>query len=524
MRLRKVQLKFFQFLKDEFPNGIIRVLSLKPRQAGWSTGIAAYNYHNTVRQKNHSGLVMADKAARTAAVHSIYSRYLDNTPERLRPMIAKNNEEQILFDNPNKDSRIKHPGLGSGFVTETAQDPNAGKSASRQWAHLSEYAFYPYATEIDTSVQNSIPLARGTAIFKESTANGMAGHGKSFYEQWEAAVRNEYLYKPFFVAWYEIDDYAIEVPRGFIITPTEADLLKRCPGMTLENLAWRRMKILETLPDSDTSLTPEELFKQDFPSYPEEAFLSSGRPVFDNLKLKLHIQTLTANPHPVVKVKLTKTFLAMYPHLLTVFKAYDRGKKYIIGADVAEGLEIGDSSHAKVFDTDLNEVACFHGKIDPDHFGRVLVELAKVYGDALIVPEVNNMGHTTLQAIKDEGYLKVYMREVVDEIDITKTTVKMGWQTNVKTKQLMLNRLISLYRDGLIKIFDVNTLREMLTLVREADGGVIMNSKDRVVATCLAAMGLDQIYKEGRVHDPNEKEKLHTQKVDYSRDYVLRGR
>ena len=180
MRLRKVQKKYLQFLKDEFPNGIIRSICLKPRQAGWSTLIAAYNFHNTIIKKNHSGLVMADKFDRTQAVYNIYTRFLDNTPERLRPMIAKQNDDQVLFDNPSKDLRIVRPGLGSGFVTETAQDPNAGKSVSRQWAHLSEYAFYPHASEIDTSVQNSIPLAKGTAIFKESTANGMAGNGLSF--------------------------------------------------------------------------------------------------------------------------------------------------------------------------------------------------------------------------------------------------------------------------------------------------------------------------------------------------------
>ena len=213
----------------------------------------------------------------------------------------------------------------------------------------------------------------------------------------------------------------------------------------------------------------------------------------------------------------------MYPLLLTVFRPPEKGVKYIIGADVAEGLESGDSSHAKILDTNLREVACFHGKIDPDHFGKVLVELARIYNDALIVPEINNMGHTTLQAIKESGYLKVFMREVVDEVDQTKTTQKMGWQTNVKTKQQMLNRLISVYRDADVEIYDVNTLREMLTLVRESNGGVIMNSKDRVVATCLAVMGLDQIYKEGTVHNPNAKPKVHLQKVDKSREIILRG-
>lgn len=522
-RLRKVQLKFLQHLRDSFPDGIIRSISLKPRQAGWSTLISGYNAHKVMTKFSYNGLVMADKLARTTAIHKIYTRYIDLMDESLKPMMAINNSEQVLFDNPDPRLRKSHPGLSSGFITETAQDPNAGKSSSRQWAHLSEYAFYPHAAEIDTSVQNSIGLHRGTAIFKESTANGMGGDGESFYEQWMAAERGEYLYKPFFVAWYEVDDYQMNIPRGFILTKEEIDLVARCPGITNENLVWRRVKISETKPDKDSGLTPEELFKQDFPSYPEEAFLSSGRPVFDVEKLKRHINFLRENPPRPITVNFTRPFLSMYPKLLTVFKAPEKGKKYVIGADVAEGLEGGDSSSARIYMADtMEEVAFFHGKIDPDHFGEVLVELAKIYFEALLIPEVNNMGHTTLEAIKKRSYLKVYMREVKDEIDQSKITLKMGWRTTVANKQSMLNKLIAAYRDGEIRIMDIDVLREMLALVRGENGQVELNGKDRIVGTCLSIMGLDQIYESATVFDPNKSHKVMYENKDLSRDLILK--
>lgn len=522
-KLRKIQRRYLQHLKDDFPNGIIRSMSLKPRQAGWSTLIAGYNTHKISTKFSYNGLVMADKLARTDAIHKIYTRYIDLMPPRLRPMIAINNSEQVLFDNPSPKHREEYPGLSSGFITETAQDPNAGKSSSRQWAHLSEYAFYPHAAEIDTSVQNSIGLHRGTAIFKESTANGMGGDGESFFEQWSAAERGDYLYKPFFVAWYEVDDYQMEVPRGFILTPEEVELVKRCKGITNANLVWRRMKISETKPDKDSGLTPEELFKQDFPSYPEEAFLSSGRPVFDMEKIKRHINFLRENPPKPLTISFTKPFLSMYPKLMTVFKAPEGSKKYIIGADVAEGLEGGDSSSARIYEVgSMTEVAFFHGKIDPDHFGRVLVELAKIYHEALLVPEINNMGHTTLTAIKDEGYLKVYMREVKDEIDASKVTVKMGWRTTKTNKQTLLNKFIAAYRDTNIRVMDIDVLREMLRLTRGDGGEVELGGKDRVVATCLALIGLDQIYEAGTVFDPNKKKKLFYETKDLSRGELER--
>lgn len=520
--LRKAQLRYFHHLKTDFPDGIIRSINLKPRQAGWSTGISGWNFHGMSTRFSYNGLVMADKLTRTTAVHSIYTRFLSHLPGPLRPMIAKLNESEILFDNPDPNKRKDRPGLSSGLITETAQDPNAGKSASRQWAHLSEYAFYPYAAEIDTSVQNSIGLHRGTAIFKESTANGMGGDGESFYEQWMAAERGDYEYKPFFVAWYEIEDYALEVPRGFILTPEEVELVKRCPEITNANLAWRRRKIRETRTDSDSGLTPEELFKQDFPSFPEEAFLSTGRPVFDMDKLKNQTNRLRSTPPEIKPIKHTRPYLSMYPKLLTVFEVPKEGRRYFIGADVAEGIEGGDASHAKILDDNHVEVAFFHGHLDPDHFGKVLVELAKIYNKALIIPEMNNMGSTTIQAIKEEDYLRVYMREVHDEIEDNKETLKMGWRTTRANKQLMLNGLIAEFRDSDIHIRDIDTLREMIRVVRGENGDVDLNGKDRVVATCLALIGASQTFEPAKIYDPFKKEKVLFETKDLFREKILK--
>ncbi len=520
--LRKIQLRYLEHLKNDFPDGIIRSICLKPRQAGWSTIIAGLNTHRIATNYSSKGIVMADKFDRTMAVHSIYTTMIDNLPAPLKPMIAKRNESEVLFDNPDPLKRERFPGLASGFITETALDENAGKSSSRQWAHLSEYAFYKFAMELDQSVQNSIPLVRGTAIFKESTASGVSGTGESFYAQWMAAERGDYIYRPFFIAWYEIEDYAMEVPRGFILTKEEIELVKRCPLITNANLVWRRMKMREIHTDSDSGLSPEELFCQDFPSWPEQAFLSTGRPIFDMTQLKNDIADLRANPPEIASIKIAQPNLSMYPDLLTIFKVPVKGKKYVIGADIAEGLEQGDSSSAKILDEDLNEVGLFHGKIDPDRFGRVLVELAKIYNNALLVPEINNMGFSTLEAIKQMGYLRVYMRSVQDEIEESKETAKLGWRTTSSNKQKMLNGLIAAYRDGEIKIIDINLLREMTMLTREENGNVSLNSRDRVVAACLALEGMKQTYEPATVFDPNKKERIIFEKQDRSRDQIAK--
>lgn len=521
-KLRKYQARYIKHIKEDYPDGIVRSVVLKCRQAGFSTIVAGINVHAMATRFNERGIMLADKFSRTKEVHGIYSHMVDNMPDRLKPMITKNNEEEIFFDNPSKDARNTKAGLGSGLVSYTALDENAGRSGTRMFAHLTEMAFYRYAMQIDEATQNSIPLAKGTRIIKESTANGMSSNGEAFYNLWCAAEAGESIYKPYFVAWHEIDDYQLDVPRGFILTKEEIDLTRRCPDITNANLVWRRLKISEYSKTSDSPLEPVERFKQDFPSYPSEAFLSTGRPVFDMESLKNDIEDLRNHPPKKHQVKIKQTFLAMYPRLLTVYFVPENGMKYSIGADVSLGLDIGDASHAKILDSNMKEVAHFHGQLDPDHFGRCLVELARTYNNAIIVPEVNSMGHTTLNAIKDMGYTRVYNREINDELDEHKITSKIGWQTNVKTKQVMLNALIAAYRDKEVIILDDGTLKEMLRCTRESDGSVELNGKDRVVATCLALQGFNQIYESATVYSPDKPKKLIFETMDKSREEIAK--
>lgn len=519
-KLMPFQLKYIHHINNDFHDGIVRSIVLKARQSGFSTLLGGYFTHKMVTNFDFKMIMLADKAGRTDEVFSIYRRFVNNIPDRLKPMLARDNEREILFDHPNPAKRRSNPGLRSSIQGETANDAQAGRSGTRKAAHLTEAAFFPYADKIDESVGNSIPLYDGTYIIKESTANGMAGHGEYFYNLWMAAERGETIYKPFFVAWYLVTDYKIPVPHGFILTKQETDLIRRCPEITNENLAWRRMKIRE-YSGTDSILTPEERFCEDFPSYPEEAFLSTGRPVFDQDKLKDKITELRNHPPGKVNVIITKPTLQMFRDSLTVFKAPEPGKRYIIGADIAEGLESGDYSHAFVMSEDRKQCAFFHGHIDSDLFGKVLVELAKIYNDALLVPEINNMGLATLAAIKNERYTKIYVRSTADQL-IDEKNDKLGWRTTSANKMQMLSRLIAWFRDDELQILDIDLLREMQSITREPGGDVVLNSKDRVAACCLCLMGIDQLHQKAIITNPEgKKQKIQFETKDLFRDKVL---
>lgn len=471
----------------------VRIIVLKPRQAGFSTLIGSFFSWLMFTHDHINGIAMADKSARTNAIADIYTTFLDNLPAEITPMISSNNSERLELNNPKKEDRKNNPGLSSGLVYETANDPNAGRSTSRQFAHLSEFAFYKYASQIDEGVQNSIPLAGGTCIIKESTANGRAGDGKQFYDLWQSAKKGESLYEPYFVAWYEVDDYTMPVPLDFELTKQEEKLLRGYPLITKGNLVWRRNKISEYFNDKDSLLGPEERFKQDFPSNDEEAFLHTGSPVFDQEKLKVENMRLTKNKtnNLINVIKKTDYMLNSYKDNMLIITPPRSNQRYYVGADVSEGLAEGDFSSAFVMDENYNQVAAWHGKIDPDLFGHLLIDIGRFYNNALLIPEANNMGHTTVVTIRNEHYPNIYKIQYEDKITKEKS-VRYGWLTTAKSKQDMLNEFISVFRDGIISIKDLSLIEEMAQVTRKENGNVDLNGKDRVVAACLAVIGRRQ--------------------------------
>jgi len=81
------------------------------------------------------------------------------------------------------------------------------------------------------------------------------------------------------------------------------------------------------------------------------------------------------------------------------------GRRYVIGADPAEGLAHGDDSAASVVDVETGqEMAAAAGKWEPKHvFPQLLQELHALYNAAPIYVERNNHGHATIGALQVAG-------------------------------------------------------------------------------------------------------------------------
>lgn len=178
------------------------------------------------------------------------------------------------------------------------------------------------------------------------------------------------------------------------------------------------------------------------------------------------------------------------------------GARYVIGADVAEGLEHGDYSCAQVLDGVTGEqVAQWHGHLDPDKFGATLAAIGKRYNKALIGVERNNHGLTTLVAVRDTGYSNIYAQEDIERRNEGTLTKKLGWLTTSKSKFKIIDQLAAALRDGDHGIWDSETIKEMQTYVID-DGGSYNAAPgyfdDRVMALGIALEMYRHNYREPR--------------------------
>ncbi len=156
--------------------------------------------------------------------------------------------------------------------------------------------------------------------------------------------------------------------------------------------------------------------------------------------------------------------------------------RYIIGADVAEGVDGGDYSSAHVVDKRTWEVcAVWHGHIDPTKYGDALARLGAYYNQAEIALEINNtMGGTTMARLRALRYSPLYKR----------APDKYGWETNSSTRGNMLGTLMDAILNGTVKVRDQATLDELRSFHRNVETGKLEamegNNDDRVMSLAVA--------------------------------------
>lgn len=469
----------------------VRIIGLKARQQGFSTYCQGYIFHDTATRRHRNSLTVAHDDAASTNLFEMSRLMYDSLPSALKPMKRYSTKSgELVFENPNEAERSENPGLRSSLRTMTARNTEAGRSKTIQNLHLSEVAFWDHAEKTMLSLLQAVPDHPDTAVFIESTANGVGGE---FYDRYWAAKRGETEYVALFFAWFDHPEYSRpfrsdEEREAFAGSlDDEEQSLIAAYQLTLEQLHWRRWCIANKCKGN------VDRFRQEYPANDQEAFLVSGRPFFNRKSLYVIHQSSVIEPKRIGNLVETESgeivFVDHPEGYLRVWKEPHPDHRYVIGADVAEGLEKGDYSAAEVIDRDeWCQVAEWHGHMDPDLFGDELWKLARWYNHAWLGIEANNHGLTTNKRVEARGYRRLYRRQILDTVT-KKTTDRLGWLTTAQSRPFMLDELAENVRELWLVIHSQGLVGEMMTFVRNEKGRAEAQEgcfDDRVFGTAIA--------------------------------------
>lgn len=451
----------------------IRLIVLKYRQGGCSTYTEGRIFHSTsMNPLVHSWIVAHEEDASTN-LFNMSKLYYDELPGPLKPMRKASNAKELVFENPTSDpdEKKKRPGLRSKIKISTARNAKAGRSDTIHNLHASEVAFWPDAAKSMIALMQAIPNEPNTMVILESTANGIGGY---FYDMWHKAKSGENEFVPLFFAWFEEPDYRLPVPKEFKLTDKEKEL-KQAYGLDDEQLAWRRWCVANNCGGS------EELFKQEYPSNDFEAFLASGRPVFNTeivVLRKLHLEELYAKQppkrgyftfewnNPDTKDKIKDDTIRFVEHKeghVLIYEDVQKGYPYVIGGDTkGEGKDFYTGT--AINNITGKRVATIRMQISNSKpYTHQMYCLGKYYNTALIGIEMN-WNTAPIEELERLNYPRQYVRQKYDSY--TKQTVKKyGWKTDGNTRPLIIDKEIDLIENNIELFTDLTMLDECLTFV-----------------------------------------------------------
>lgn len=168
------------------------------------------------------------------------------------------------------------------------------------------------------------------------------------------------------------------------------------------------------------------------------------------------------------------------------------GRDYLALADVARG-DGSDYSVCQVIDVQtMEQVAEYQGKITPDMFAPLLVNMATEYNSALLVTENNSLGIGVLSRLAELEYNNIYYsirstHEYVDQATAEAIGGVAGFTMSMKTRPLVIAKFEEFVRNKLITINSKRLANEIKTFVWHNGRPQAMRSynDDLVIATAI---------------------------------------
>lgn len=536
----------------------MRAIVLKARKLGFSTWVQA-KFMQRVTQLPFQFAAVAAHDRKTAGVLADMADLIyERLPSEEELGLGINIRPDKLGEGKSRGGSGRWMALGdprrpserSVYETLTAASGASGRGYTPSMFHGSEVAHYD-DPDFLTGALTALPMRPETIAVLETTANGF----NHFFDTWDNAVRGAedpetgIVWEPLFYGWQDnpfnalafMSDQARDRFERTIGDPDgggdeEETWLVEQFGVTLEQLNWRRA-ILNG-PECRGKL---ELFHQEHPATPEQAFIGSGNPVFSQILVGRAIKTAEEAPPSVDGVirglawkerrtragavlvpqktmwvpggEITaedsdrwgmQAMLRVWEHPVnetsqeTVPEAERRPDgQYVAFVDIAQGDgttgEDRDYSVIQVVDhvTRL-QVARYRSRV-PIHDLPILAYLVGLhYNLAWLAPEVTGLGIGVLDALaKDLRYPRLYRRRRAgDDRRADQREELLGWQTDLRTKPLMEQTMGQALKEGTHGLRDVATARQFTTYVEDDRGrhGAQRGTHDDLVMSYMGAV------------------------------------
>lgn len=472
----------------EFVEGLEKFnIVLKSRQLGLSVCTVGLAIRQCIVYPNSACLLVSHDQKSCNAIFDKLKQQYNSLPSWLKPEEIANNRQEIKLKN------------GSKITCCCAGNKEIGRGDTLHLVHLSEFAFWKMQEKQLNSITQA--LAPEGRLIIESTANGL----NNFHDLYFQSENKENNYKSFFFNWIGgstlfIKDYisAVEIYKsrndGIELKDSELDdeeIELQHLGATMEQLMWRRMKV------ASSSL---EQFHQEYPSTPLEAFVSTGANIFNNKKI-VDIERNIPKDNYISKNNIVDLPLILKNHYGRSFFIYQIpkvGKKYYIGCDLSEGVG-QDYCVVEIFDQDGQQCAEFYNnKLKPYEMAQIINDIGKYYNGGILIVEKASGGHSVIEKLRyDFKYMNMSKYKTYDERNKPKWTI--GFDTNAKTKGLIINNFVEMFETSQIAINSKRLLNEMKVFeIKDTGsmGAIIGSHDDSVMATALALGGL----KEGKYY------------------------
>ena len=493
----------------------IRIVLLKARQWGGSTFVQLYMAWIQLHLKvGWNSVILAQTKDTARRIKAMYRKVLESHP----PFVFNVTELKFSpYEGGSSDSVITDKSgrvVRDNVVTVASyENYESARGMAYAMAHYSEVAYWrPTPTKSVESVMTNIgggilPIPYTVEVI-ESTACGQSGY---FYDEYQLAKKKKSNRKAVFIPFFYIEhdmmwfdstaerkEFAQWLLENRHIEEAEDETSESgkylyslwLKGATLEHINWYVFK--------RKGFHDHGSMASEAPSDDIECFVYSSKTIFSPYHIKMMEEKYKREP-------IFKGNIAMRAdgsvHLtqgnLTPFRIWKYpGKhpmlnRYLVSVDVGGRTDRADFSCITVVDRSplllggsLEVVARWHGHVRYDELARKAVAVAKYYQNALLAFESNTFDKKRGEANEyvQEGdhirgilntieYDNLYMRAATDPEDIKNGVVrKIGFNTNRKTKQDMVDNFIVVFEDDKFIDPDERFYAEAFIYVQRDDG------------------------------------------------------